>query len=409
MPELIETQEPEYITTMPSDTKQRIRIIKRVIQEEEAKARQRLPLLDYQDTIGMAFFVGAISISLASSYAYLTSMLPWYFTIPITALAVSVIHEMEHDLIHNQYFRGQKWVQSIMFSLIWLFKFHANPWYRRDIHHWHHRVSGQSNDIEERFLGLGMQMNWQRLGVTLHPLGMINEIPNIKRDAKEAFDLEYLNRSSILVAGVVHATIKAFPILLLCSYFFEATPGGSLEWWSNLATNMMVIVVYPLVLRQSCLVAMSTACHYYGDIPEHNVFFQNQIVDHWLLWPFQMFCWGFGSTHIIHHYIPNQPFYMRSIIKNAVHKEMIKQGVRKNDWGIIQRANRWHVTADQEKKAHISALIWFVSIILFGSFTMHIWDLVISRRLTVVLYKFSLVYGVKWLLGRTQKPKKLEE
>ena len=40
---------------------------------------------------------------------------------------------------------------------------------------------------------------------------------------------------------------------------------------------------------------ISTYCHYYGDIPERDVFFQTQILDHPLLYPFQLFCFNFGE------------------------------------------------------------------------------------------------------------------
>jgi hypothetical protein len=33
-----------------------------------------------------------------------------------------------------------------------------------------------------------------------------------------------------------------------------------------------------------------------------DVFYQNQILDSPLCWPFQLFCFNFGATHILHHY-----------------------------------------------------------------------------------------------------------
>lgn len=58
--------------------------------------------------------------------------------------------------------------------------------------------------------------------------------------------------------------------------------------------------------------------------------------------PFQLFSFNFGSSHIIHHFVPNQPFYIREAISRKANAEMIKQGVRNNDWGIVARANRFH-------------------------------------------------------------------
>ena len=34
----------------------------------------------------------------------------------------------EHDLIHDLYFKRQKWVQDAMFAFIWIIKSNANPW-----------------------------------------------------------------------------------------------------------------------------------------------------------------------------------------------------------------------------------------------------------------------------------------
>lgn len=34
----------------------------------------------------------------------------------------------EHDLIHDLYFKRQKWVQNAMFAFIWVIKSNANPW-----------------------------------------------------------------------------------------------------------------------------------------------------------------------------------------------------------------------------------------------------------------------------------------
>jgi fatty acid desaturase len=321
-----------------------------------------------------------------------------------------MLHELEHDLIHNQYFKGSKWMQSIMFAGIWIAKFHANPWWRRDVHHWHHRVSGQPNDIEERILGLGMRIGFERLGVCLHPQGFMREVKSMKADAGDAFDIPYMNRTNIWTAGVVHSLIKAFPIMFLLRSFGVAEFGTAFPT----VRDFMVILVYPLILRQTCLVAMSTGCHYYGDIPEHNVYFQNQILNSPLLWPFQLFCWGFGGTHIIHHYVPNQPFYMRSLITEPVWNEMVKQGVRKNDWGVVLRANRWNITETQAKWANFSAAVWFLALITLGAFWVFVWDIVITPILSYVvvmtLYRpiEQAIFGRKMIFVKKDAAKKAE-
>ena len=86
---------------------------------------------------------------------------------------------------------------------------------------------------------------------------------------------------------------------------------------------------------------MSSYSHYYGDIPKRDIFFQNQILSNWMLIPFQAFCFNFGATHIIHHYVINQPFYLRQMVAHAAQAEMKRQGTRINDLGTFVRANRW--------------------------------------------------------------------
>ena len=371
----------KFVSTMPADSKLRAREIKRVILEEEAKVRAAYPVLNHQDAIGLAIFAGSLALHATAAYYYLTGVAAWYVVVPVIAFAASLLHELEHDLIHNQYFKGQKWFQNFMFTMIWISKCHANPWWRRDIHHWHHRVSGQKNDIEERTIGLGMEIGWKRLGVVLHPQGFVRIVKDVKADAGDAMDLSYMNRGSLLPSTIIMVSMKLMMIASVLRFLglIEA------EGLYTVATSMTVLIIAPMILRQSCLVAMSTSSHYYGDIPENNVYFQNQILNHWSLYPFQAFCWGFGGTHIIHHYVPNQPFYLRSMIATPVWDEMIRQGVRNNDFGTMLRANRWNIKESQQKMAGLAAMLWFSSVIVFMSFFAYVYDVVVTPTLIKVL------------------------
>jgi len=49
-----------------------------------------------------------------------------------------------------------------------------------------------------------------------------------------------------------------------------------------------------------------------------------------------------GATHIVHHYVPGQPFYIRELVYRRVKDLMISKGVRINDFGIVSRANRYY-------------------------------------------------------------------
>jgi len=376
----IKDKKVQETTTMIKDSRERVRKIKRCILQEEAKLREKYSLLKHQNSLGLLFFIGTIIAIFVIGWSYLTGRLKWYFVIPLMGLPISILHELEHDLIHNLYFKNSKLIQDIMFSFIWFFKFHGNPWWRRDIHHWHHRVSGQSNDIEERLIGLGMNVTWKRLGVTSHPLGFITEIKDIKRCAENALDLSYMNRASMATALILLIFLKAFPILLLLHFIVPQyiTQAYGIDTIYSYVRDFMILLAFPLILRQSCLVAMSTACHYFGDIPKNNLYFQNQILDHWILTPLQIYCWWFGATHIIHHYIPQQPFYMRPLLKKNVFKVMEELGVRKNDWGIIKRANRWNriVSVKEKEEDKYFAMIWFLSVILCSFVACFLWDFI---------------------------------
>ena len=78
-----------------------------------------------------------------------------------------------------------------------------------------------------------------------------------------------------------------------------------------------MLVLLPNTVRQFCLILMSSYSHYYEDIPANDVYVQNQILRGWYFWPMQMFCCNFGATHIIHHYVIQQPFYLRLWVARA--------------------------------------------------------------------------------------------
>ena len=149
---------------------------------------------------------------------------------------------------------------------------------------------------------------------------------------------------------------------------------------------------------------MSNCSHYYGDIPAKRVFYQNQILDHWCTLPFQLFCFNFGTscwllgfikryigaTHIIHHYIPGQPFYLRQMIYPAVKPGMVALGVRNNDLGIAVRANRYFSDATVSSRGGW----WFYTCMLFGSVFYAIHDVEVMIALGRRLVK-RYILGVK--------------
>jgi hypothetical protein len=61
----------------------------------------------------------------------------------------------------------------------------------------------------------------------------------------------------------------------------------------------------------------------------------------WWLLPFHLFCFNFGSTHAIHHFVVGEPFYVRQWTAREAHAVMRDMGVRFNDFGTFRRANRF--------------------------------------------------------------------
>jgi hypothetical protein len=83
--------------------------------------------------------------------------------------------------------------------------------------------------------------------------------------------------------------------------------------------------------------------HYYGDVELGNVMQQCQVLNSKWMWPLQAFCFNFGSTHGIHHFVVKEPFYIRQMTAPVAHKVMAEMGVRFNDFGTFGRANRFDV------------------------------------------------------------------
>ena len=230
-----------------------------------------------------------------------------------------------------------------MFFVIWFCKLSLNPWYRRRIHLKHHLVSGHKADIEERLIGLGLPFGILRLFVMIHPMGGLILFPRIKRECPEFRPL-HLTLLSLPTYALFLVTWESFSgyVRVQTGWALQYDPAHFLPaagWpWVR---DLTVLLVLPNVLRQSCLVLMSSYSHYCEDIPERDVFFQNQILSNWMLFPFQLFCFNFGATHIVHHYVVNQPFYLRQMVAHAAQAEMRRQGTRINDLGTFVRANRW--------------------------------------------------------------------
>lgn len=275
------------------------RTISQAIKKAESDLRAQYPILNYQDALGAGVFILSLT-GIAYCWSYYCYHSDSYMTCAglmlIVAFFTSLVHELEHDLIHNLYFKKATWVQDVMFMCIWLSKLHGNPWFRRDLHLKHHVISGQRDDAEERLIGLGLTPNLERLAVTAHPFGSLIITAAVGRDAKW-LNVQKMNLTTMPVAFLFFALNKAWMVYVITmwvvgyeNYHLYLSP----RLWEPLRASA-VLISLPNILRQFCLVLMSNCSHYYGDIPEKSVFFQNQILDHPLVYPFQLFCMNFGK------------------------------------------------------------------------------------------------------------------
>merc|ERR1712137_395941 len=160
---------------------------------EDKRLRTTYSWLQHQDALGMAWFVGSLMGMASVSALYIYGALPWYLAMPFMGILVSFMHELEHDLIHDMYFKDHKWVQHFMFAMIWASKLNANPWWRKPMHLKHHKTSGQVDDIEERLIGLGQPLGLVRFLITINPIGSYLVMNQVAGDSKRMGSVPGIN------------------------------------------------------------------------------------------------------------------------------------------------------------------------------------------------------------------------
>nr|CCD27742.1 predicted fatty acid desaturase [Stigmatella aurantiaca Sg a15] len=325
----------------PKDTRARTHSINYAIRKEEHRLRMRHAWLQYQSQMGLGFLLASVATMALIASLYSRGYLAGWLALPLMALPLSIVHEIEHDLIHHLYFRHQPWLQNLLLGVTWLCKLGMNPWTRRELHLHHHKVSGQQEDIEERMMGLGTRSLLLRLLLAASPLASALLLLDIRRSAPGVQPRKIL--AGLLPSLVVSDVFLALALI----YLMQGGPppagaeGVLPAWGWPWVQGAVTLWVLPNALRQTCLALISSYSHYYEDIPQGDVFFQNQILHHPLMWPLNLFAFNFGKTHIIHHFVANQPFYLRQLVSPVALEELKRQGARINDFGVISRANRW--------------------------------------------------------------------
>ena len=314
------------------------RAIRAAIRARSRELRDRHPVLKHQSAIGATILAASAVIVLGSAIAFIAEATAWWVALPLAAFAMSLAHEIEHDQIHRLYFKRNKVAQNVMFAVCWLLRPYAiSPWARRPLHLLHHEMSGTERDIEERAITNGLAWSPKRLLMMIDPIAsVVFSLPPEPKSRR--FILGRVAKAYFPLTFVALGTWYTFLGLSVASAF-----NGAQVLPSIYAVLRVLVVVWigPNILRVTCLHFISSNMHYYGDVEEGNVLEQTQVLNRWWLIPLQAFCFNFGSTHGIHHFVPNDPFYVRQMTAKAAHSVMRENGVRFNDLGTFRRANRY--------------------------------------------------------------------
>ncbi|MDX1587690.1 MAG: fatty acid desaturase [Oleiphilaceae bacterium] len=325
------------------------------------RVRARHGWLRHQNAIGLGIFTVAFGGMVLNAWLYMAGLMPAWAVILLSAFWASLLHELEHDLIHWMYFRKQPWLHHLMMLGVYLARpTTINPWIRRGMHFRHHKISGTETDLEERAITLGERWGLKRLLMTgdnmlavylrgkkyrseprrLYRQGTINrrDIKNLKLISAFGF-----NPLGVIAYGLWHFFVIYYLATGLAWLFGTSVPWpGVVESNMGWITTLIVVLIAPNVLRTYCLHFISSNMHYYGDVEPGNISQQCQVLNVWWLLPVQAFCFNFGSTHAIHHFVVRDPFYVRQLAAKESHEVLRRHGVRFNDLGTFRRANRYY-------------------------------------------------------------------
>ena len=341
--------------------KQRTSLIRKEITESYNNLKLRYPILKMQNAIGFVIFFIATALSLITGYLWYIDIVPAWFLIIVNAFLFGILHELEHDLIHYMYFKENKFVHNLMLFGVWILRpLTLNPWFRRILHFHHHRFSGTLHDIEERGVTNGEKWNLKRLlftpdlviGNLLRVWGLFGDIKKEVLNGNLKFETAHKIKLYGFL-GLIPLTILSHLLLYLFTadlftdflnhnFSTKIVLPKILQNILNFTNPLIYIILLPNLLRQFSLHFITSNLHYFGDVEKGNVTEQTQVLNVWWTFPFQLFCFFFGWTHAIHHFVVNETFYIRHIARKKAHEVMKANGIRFNDLGTFKRANRYN-------------------------------------------------------------------
>lgn len=319
---------------------EKIAEIRKVVRAEGDAIRAKYPILAKQNLMGFSIFLFAIFGVCSSAWLYLNHYIPAYVCIPSVAIFTSLLHELEHDLIHWMYFKKYKIIHHFMLLVGWALRPGTiNPWVRRDLHFKHHKLSGTEDDIEERGIGNGLKIGPLRLLIMMDTLtgGVVRSLVQKKGFEKiESAVLTILaNFPFAVITVIIWYGFLGFHIINWVG-FDVAWQATTIDYISAMEP-LVVILIAPYYLRSFCLNLISSNMHYYGNVT--GLMRQTQVLNHPGLLPLQVFCFNFGATHGIHHFVVAEPFYIRQLTAKKAHEVMKIHGVRFNDFASMTQAN----------------------------------------------------------------------
>lgn len=344
----------------PEDVQRSLRIRKGIMEAGDQLRAHHPWLVKHQNHIGLGILVTAVTGIVFNITQYSRGKMPWYIAIPLSAFWMSILHELEHDLIHQMYYRKDKKMNNGMLAAVYAFRPSTiNPWTRRDIHLHHHKSSGTKSDLEERGINNGDKWGLKRLLMTgdnmlavyLRPMLMMkttNRFIQAQKnlDRTEKLKLRAKVTASYAPLGHIHYALwHGFLLMNVAKLAMKALgmkqPSNALWKLADKTTKFYAVTIAaPNFLRTLSLHFTSSNMHYYGDVEDGNIVQQCQVWTDWRMKPLQAFCFNFAGTHAIHHFVVRDPFYIRQAIAQNCYPVMRENGIRFNDFGTFKRANR---------------------------------------------------------------------
>ena len=298
----------DLINTQPVTDELRTKIIRKEIQTASKEIRVKYPFLQHQNFIGFSIFIVSIAMILVLAVAYLQGRISAVVVVLSVAFWTSFLHELEHDLIHFMYFKKNKFIQNLMLLGVWVFRpMTINPWFRRDLHFHHHRVSGSKTDVEERGVTNGEKWGFKRLLTTADIfLGGVLRANIVRKDIIDAVKKGELPKEQALMFKkskiygmmpftlalyfiwyffLIHYSIHYISVFFHLGYESSAFIQAQFKWINPL----VAILIFPNLLRMFCLHFITSNMHYYGDVELGNIMQQTQVLNKWYLAPLHFF------------------------------------------------------------------------------------------------------------------------